>query len=230
MKKSGPFIVLLYLCCTTLFAQISKPKSIKHKVTKNELIADWEKNFNEEYSDCAFYNKYTAKQRLAKYPFSKTAKILAVSYKYQGLDTEPADNKEVQSPKRGLHINNGVLDTTTLIKIKTLDSKQIDVLTNLIFNTNYKKKDAMHSIMSGKCFEPRNAFIFLDSNAQVLDYLEICFTCYQSRSSSDKFDIGILCTQKYQMLSDYFKNIGVVYGTFGRDYHEEDTKEWSKKE
>jgi hypothetical protein len=30
------------------------------------------------------------------------------------------------------------------------------------------------------------------------------------------------------MFSDYFKNVGVVYGTLGRDYHEEDTKEWGK--
>jgi len=210
-----------------LFGQVSKQKTTKEKAAKNGLVADWEKNFKEENSDCMFYNKYTAKQRLTKYPFSKATKVLAVSYKYQGIDPE-SESKETKTPKTGLLINDGILDKTTLIEIKTLDAKQVDELTNLFFNTNYKKRDAMHSIISGKCFEPRNAFIFIDSDAQVLDYLEICFECYQNHSSSNKLDIGILCTQKYQMFSDYFKKIGVIYGTLGKDYHEEGAKEYRK--
>lgn len=222
MKKTIPLIVLLCLCYSALFAQV--PKSTKKKVARTKSTIDWEKDLKEEYSNCAFYNKYTAKQRLAKYPFSKAAKVLAVSYKYRSVGREPEDKKD-DSPKRGLYVNNGVLDTTTLIEIKQLSKKQINELTSLIFNTDYKKKDETHFESLGKCFEPRNAFIFLSANYQVLDYIEICFTCNQNQSSSNKFDIGVLCTQKYQMFSDYFKNVGVIYGTLGRDYHEEDIKE-----
>ncbi|WP_214226163.1 hypothetical protein [Pedobacter sp. B4-66] len=221
MKKTIPFIILLCLCYSAIFAQVSK--STKKQLAKAKSIANWEKDYKEEYSNCAYYSKYTAKQRLAKYPFSKAAKVLAVSYKYRGFGQEPED-KQDNSPRKGLYVNNGVLDTTTLIEIKQLSKKQINELTSLIFNTDYKKRDATHLVSFGKCFEPRNAFIFLSANDQVLDYIEICFTCNQNQSSSNKIDIGVLCTQKYQMFSNYFKNIGVVYGTLGRDYDEEDIK------
>ncbi|NRF37193.1 hypothetical protein [Pedobacter foliorum] len=222
MKKTIPFIVLLCLCYSALFAQV--PKSTKKKVARAKSITNWEKDLKEENSDCAFYNKYTNEQRLAKYPFSKAAKVLAVSYKYRGFGQEP-EGKQDESPRRGLYVNNGVLDTTTLIEIKQLSKKQINELTKLIFNTDYKKKDEMHFESFGKCFEPRNAFIFLSANDKVLDYIEICFTCSQNQPSSNKFYIGVLCTQKYQLFSDYFKNVGVVYGTLGKEYHEEDIKE-----
>jgi hypothetical protein len=149
---------------SALFAQV--PNSAKKKVVKAKSNANWEKDLKEEYSDCAFYNKYTAKQRLAKYPFSKAAKVLAVSYKYRGFGQEP-EAKQDDSPKRGRYVNNGVLDTTILIEIKQLSKKQINKLTSLIFNTDYKKRDETHLVSFGKCFEPRNAFIFLSASDKV---------------------------------------------------------------
>lgn len=151
--------------------------------------------------------------------------MLAVSYKYEGmLEEDELDD----SPKRGLHVKDGILDTTTLVEIIVLNTKQIDKLTNLIFNTDYKKKWEFYTIDAGKCFEPRNALIFVDAKGIVLDYLQICFSCKQNYSKSDKFDIGVLCNDKYQLFSDYFKNVGVSYGTLGKDYREEDNKEWTE--
>lgn len=225
MKKTLKIILLLNITCFAIFAQNTTKLPLKKKVAKTHTIDNWEKNYKEEFSDCGFSNKFTLQQRLSKYPFSKAAKVLAVSFKYRGIGPDDTDDLN-NSQKRGLHIKNGILDTTTLIETKKLSPKQIDDLTQLIFNTDFKKKNELHMIDFGKCFEPRNALIFLSSENQVIDYLEICFQCKQNYSKSQQFDIGILCTQKYELLSNYFKSIGVPYGTLGRDYREEDIKEW----
>lgn len=227
MKKALQIILLLNISFFAVFAQSTKLKSKKKKAQETNTIDHWEKNYKIEFSDCAFTNKYTAQQRLAMYPFSKAAKVLAVSYKYRGIDTDEAISLN-KFPRRGLYINNGILDTTTLIETKKLKPEQTDELTNLIFNTGYKNKSELHSIDFGKCFEPRNALIFLNSDDKVIDYLEICFECKQNYSKSELFDIGILCNQKYQLFSNYFKSIGVSYGTIGRNYREEDMKDWEE--
>lgn len=227
MKKTFQIILLLNLSFFTIFAQNTKRTSNKKKAQKTNTVANWEKNYKVKFSDCGFKNKYSAQQRLAMYPFSKAVKVLAVSYKYSGIDTEEASDLK-NFPRRGLHINNGTLDTTTLIEIKKLQPGQTDELTNLIFNTDYKNKWKFHSIEFGKCFEPRNALIFLNSDDKVIDYLEICFECKQNYSKSGLFDIGILCNQKYELFSNYFKSIGVSYGTIGRNYREEDIKDWEE--
>jgi hypothetical protein len=226
MKKTPLIILLLNLSFFTLYAQDTKPIR-KKKVQKTNTIEDWEKNFKEEFSDCIFTNKYSAQRRLAFYPFSKAAKVLAVSYKYAGLDIDESNDLK-NFPRRGLHIKNGILDTTTLIEIKKLKPEQTDELTNLIFNTDYKNKSELHVAALGKCFEPRNALIFLNADDKVIDYLEICFECKQNYSKSKRFDIGTLCNQKYELLSNYFKSIGVQYGTFGRNYGEEDIRDWEE--
>ncbi|NQX42996.1 hypothetical protein SAMN05421820_11445 [Pedobacter steynii] len=227
MKKTLQIILLLNISFFTLFAQNTKRISKKKKAYKTNTLADWEKNYKKEFSDCGFTNKYTAKQRLAMYPFSKAAKVLAVSYKYGGIDTDETNDLK-NFPRRGLRINNGILDTTTLIETKKLKPEQTDELTRLFFNTDYKNKSELHLIEFAKCFEPRNALIFLNSDDKVIDYLEICFECKQNYSKSELFDIGILCNQKYELFSHYFKSIGVSYGTTGRDYREEDRKDWEE--
>jgi hypothetical protein len=227
MKKTLQIILLLNIFFFTVFAQDTKLTSKKKKAPKTNTIDHWEKNYKIEFSDCSFTNKYTPQQRLAMYHFSKATKVLAVYYKYRGIDTDNTNGLN-NFPRRGLYINNGILDTTTLIETKKLKTKQIDELTKLIFNTDYKNKWKLHMVDFGKCFEPRNALIFLDSDDKVIDYLEICFECKQNYSKSELFDIGILCNQKYELFSNYFKSIGVSYGTIGRDYREEDIKDWEE--
>lgn len=227
MKKTFQIILLLNMSFLALFAQDARLIPKKKRVPKTNISDHWEKNYKEDFSDCGFTNKYSAQQRLAMYPFSRAVKVLAVSYKYKGMDTEK-NNDLNHPPKRGLYVNDEILDTTTLIEKRILDARQIDQLTDLIFNTDYKKKWQFHSIDFGKCFEPRNALIFINSEGKVLDYLEICFECKQTYSRSEQFDIGILCNQKYELFSDYFKSIGIHYGTIGRNYREEDTKDWEE--
>jgi len=218
MKKASLIIVFLALIVSALFAQRTKPKPVK-KATKASSVADWEKETRDEYSDCAYYEKYTVQQRRSLYPFSQAKRVLAVSFKYAGFGPDDPLSNLAALPKEGLFINDGLMDTTTLVEKKELNIRQVDQLSRLIFNTDYKKNDRAHIVSFGKCFESRNAIIFLDQDNRVIDFLEICFSCKQYHSGSEQLDPGILCTQKYELLSNYFKSVGISYGILGRDYH-----------
>jgi len=174
------------------------------------------------YDFCTFTNQYTIKQRLKKYPFSKVAKILAVSY-YGGAQPNPEihlDGRQEDTllhkddrSSKGLVVLKDSLDRSTLYDIKELDQNQINRLTNIIYNTDYKKKIGINAEDRASCYEPRNAFIFFDEQGKVFDYLEICFACRRYSSISDKLTIGVECTQKYEILRKYFISTGVKYGT-----------------
>ena len=174
------------------------------------------------YSDCRFVNKYSLAQRLKHYPFSKNVKILAVSYPCQNrpnayihIDGDTSKPKpDTDYLKYNLHIKNGVLDKTSLIEIKTISSRQINYLTKLIYNTDFKKKsDTEPAYSNGGCFNPRNALLFFDSSGKIFDYIEICFECQVEESKSQKIFIGVDCNQRFDLLKQFFIDAGVNYGT-----------------
>jgi hypothetical protein len=168
--------------------------------------------------DCVFTNKYSIVKRLKYYPFSKAVKILAVSYHLQDVpsevfvDTSKLVINPVDTLKSGLHIKNGRLNYSSLIEVKTLSQKQVNDLTTLIYNTNYRKP-GLNAADNGACFNPRNALIFYDKNGKVFDYIQICFECLVAESLSNKVTIGTLCNQKYTLLKKFFINAGIRYGT-----------------
>ncbi|MBB6108882.1 hypothetical protein SAMN05421821_103116 [Mucilaginibacter lappiensis] len=195
---------------------ISKQLTLKQLQILNKRHKIW-------FDDCVFTSQYTIEQRLKKYPFSKAHKILAVSY-WGGAEPNPVISldtikptqtlsyKELQQQK-GLVIIKDSLDYSTLIEVKTLDKNQIIRLTNIIFNTDFKKTDGANLMEHGACFEPRNSFIFLNKKGKVIHHLDICFHCHNYESDAYKLDIGTVCTQKYDMLRMFFISVGVIYGT-----------------
>lgn len=179
------------------------------------------------YNDCVFTHKYTIAQRLKKYPFSNAAKVLAVSYdggpepnydiNINGDTINPLTNEKVVNFKRhGLLFKNDTLDYACSFELKQLTSKQVNRLTNVLFNTNIKipndSADPGHN-----CFNPRNAFIFFDKNGKVFDYIEICFECERTESKSGKIYLGP-CNQKFDMVKKFFIDLGIKYGTITKDY------------
>ena len=162
--------------------------------------------------DCVFVKKYTAAQRLKKYPFSKAAKIVAVSYEWALEDSIDAPKRPDTVFISDLHIKHGRLNYSSLKEIKQLDAKEINQLTNIIYNTDYKKD--MNSISPGhECFSPRNALLFYNKNGKIFDYIEICFECEMYQSLSEKLHIGTLCNQKFDMIKQFFIDAGIKYGT-----------------
>jgi len=87
-------------------------------------------NRKEQYAyGCVIKNKYSVSQRLKRYPFSKAAKILAVSFKYGMPNDSTAKEYDY-----GLNVADSVLDQRSLIEIKQLSTAQINSLTNIMYN------------------------------------------------------------------------------------------------
>lgn len=205
--------------------QISTDTVTHHKKIKKQKAFTFEeferlrKLWKPSYDYCTFTSRYTIKQRLKKYPFSKAVKILAISYPALDVPNEEViidgdSLKHIVPPHNiGLHVIKDSLDFCNLLEVKILDQIQINRLTNIIYNTDFKKKMGFSQTGGASCYEPRNAFIFFDRQGKVYDYLEICFGCQHYSSKSDKLDIGQLCTQKYEILRRYFKSMGINYGT-----------------
>lgn len=162
--------------------------------------------------DCIFVKKYSFAQRLKQYPFSKAVKVLAVSYDCALEDTIGAPKRPDTVFISDLHIKHGRLNYSSLKEIKQLDAEEINKLTNIIYNTDYKKN--MNFVNPGyKCFSPRNALLFYNRNGKIFDYIEICFECEVYQSLSEKLDIGTLCNQKFDMVKQVFIDAGIKYGT-----------------
>ncbi|WP_295715761.1 hypothetical protein [Mucilaginibacter sp.] len=219
--------LLMGLRCYAEKANIQLPTdtTIHHKKIKKQKVftlAEFErlrKLWKPSYDHCIFTNQYTVKQRLKKYPFSKAVKILAISYHALEVPNEEViidgdSTKHIVPPHNiGLQVIKDSLDFSNLLEVKILDQMQINRLTNIIYNTDFRKNIGFSQTGGASCYEPRNAFIFFDRQGKVYDYLEICFGCKHYSSKSGKLDIGEFCTQKYDILRKYFKSVGINYGT-----------------
>ena len=181
----------LVLICSSLFAQSKQPK----KLSKKQLDLLYETS-----SYCLHRNKYTAVQRRSFYPFNKATKISLISFR----DTTS------QYLSR-LPVKKGVLDTEMVREETRLSVAETDKLTDLFFNYGYKsKKYSTVSDPSG-CYQPHNAILFFDDNRKVLDYIEICFDCQNTRYSSNQISMGEGCIEKFSMLKDFFTSHGIKF-------------------
>jgi hypothetical protein len=217
---SNTLSLITFLCQLWL----QHPTYLKSRSTSrtSKQLFEIQKRHKDYFDDCTFTKKYSIQQRLKKYPFFKASGIVAVSYHAE--EPEPNtyinnDGKRVSldsawvRPLAGLHIKNGKIDTKTLTEFAALNKQQINALTNIIYNTDYRIKDEIAGFSQGACFEPRNALIFLDRNGKAFDYIEICFECHNAKSLSQQIGIGTLCNQKYDLLKKYFISLGIKTGT-----------------
>lgn len=200
------FIFLIGTC----LAQSNKTKKPSTKKSKLSLLEQM-RNWDGDNDNCTFKNNHTPDQRLKIYPFDKAVKILAVSYDYDKFLDSVLKNSTTKKPDYPIKIVNGVLDTSLLVEVKELTAVNIGSLTNLLYNVGYRKK-GFNGIPSAQCYQPRNAFIFVDKNNKAYDYLEICFECMRYHSKSENIDIGDVCSQKYELLRQYFIYMGIKFG------------------
>jgi len=215
--------------CLTANAQSINQKQVSVKKTnyRSRKLKQEIKNmqrWKESDDFCSLINHYTPLQRLKNYPFINASDIWLVSYRadepvnkimYDEVFASKADSSiEAQHKELGLHINDGILDSSTIIEKIILNETQTNELTNIIYNISYSKTAPIHMIIGSKCIPAyRNAIIVFDKQKKIFDYMEICFECEQSYSKSEKFTLGTYCTQKYIILKNFFKKSGVNYGT-----------------
>ncbi|MGY4385914.1 hypothetical protein ACVWYN_002962 [Pedobacter sp. UYP24] len=159
--------------------------------------------YGENGTACVVTNKYNLVQRLKMYPFNKAVKVKAIAY--ENVNGEVRDTSKIMN--FGLHLKGGKLDSTSIAFSTTLNDRQIDKLSAIFFNTGFKGAVGVEDF--GARFIPRNAFIFLDKDDNVIDYLEVCFECSRNRSLSDKDIFGVACSQKYDMLRAFLRDIKI---------------------
>lgn len=213
-----------YLADTTVHKKV---KHLQRKIVYNVTYPrESIKGYKPEFDNCLYTNKFTVAQRLKKYPFSVAAKIIAISYvggpekNHDIIIDSTGSPKPEQEPDTasGIIIENHRLRYDNVKQSKILTNKEIENFTDIIYNYGYSGMKNYVIVGFTNCFEPRNSIVFLDKKGRVIDHLDICFHCQRSESESRKIDEGVPCTQKYQMLRDFFIGIGVPYGTTGQTY------------
>lgn len=96
-------------------------------------------------------------------------------------------------------------------EIKILETSKIVKLADIIYNYGYKSKPTIYE--ATKCYFPQNAILFIDKEGKLFSFIELCFGCSQFRTNIDKINLGDECSQKYDMIKEFFKDNNILYGT-----------------
>lgn len=153
---------------------------------------------NELGNECFNSHKYNRLQRLNIYPFNKAKEIKIISFKAD--DFIPVKNKNIDYSR--------VIDSQILNPGQT--DELTDILYNIGFDPNFKVENRVMDF--SPCYEPRNGILFLNSKGKAFEFIEMCFGCNKTRTSSNKVKEGIFCSQKFSLLKDFFQNTGIKYG------------------
>lgn len=145
---------------------------------------------------CVYKKKYSPAKRLTFYPFNAAASIKLVSFRYHKNDCPVKSDSVI---------------TDSLIEIKELSKKQIDSLTDILYNNFYKRTPNYGSLTM--CDFPRNAILFYDSKGKLFESILLCFHCNRHTESSENIIWGDDCTQKIEKLRQFFVLVEMYFGT-----------------
>lgn len=187
MKKTILFLFLLCLS-TSLFAQSKKKVKEWKAIFKNSSYG--------RISNISFEN------RMKNYPFSKASKIQIVSFDQPDGQILPGTKLYDNTPKLKFSW------LTPFFERRTLKIKEIDELTDLLYNFCHKKDNFISEQAS--CFNPKNAILFLDMEDEVFAFWMICFECKRIKVFDS--EISCDCDHKIKALESFFKKQGIEFG------------------
>ncbi|MEA5260748.1 hypothetical protein VB264_23315 [Arcicella aquatica] len=158
---------------------------------------------NEKWLKCVPLNKYSAVQRKQFYPFNQSSLVKIISFKeYINIDT----------------LITGVTESTIFADLQnqpkifesfTLNQKQLNELTYILYNYGFKTKKYEEESM---CYYPRNAIVFYDKKGLPFEWIELCFECNGYKKTSKQVKTGDFCIGKYELLKHFFKKHKIHYG------------------
>ncbi|WP_152269794.1 hypothetical protein [Agriterribacter humi] len=192
------YIFLNIINCS--FGQLQRIEGSPRQLTKKE------EKIEAINHNCIYQNKSTARQRLELFPFKKAYKIQIVSF----------DKPDLIISGGEIPIKDKVVDYSKLKEFKTLSNTEIDTLTDILYNHVYK--GPFLTSFKSKCYNPRNAILFIDSSGQVFAFIELCFECNGFRTDSEDVQTGDFCDQKYELLRSFFVRLGIAFGTNYESY------------
>jgi len=178
MRRLFIILILTYIATIAYSQQAPKPDDMRGN------------------TNCVYRHKYSSKQRLNFYPFSKFETVKLVSFRYH-LDDCPIKSESV------------VADS--LIELKILTKPEIYKLTDVLYNNFFKRKPNYGT--TSQCFWPRNAILFYDTVGNLKESILICFQCDRYSLSSNDIEYGDECDQKMDLLRSFFLTAGISFGT-----------------
>jgi hypothetical protein len=192
------FVLILSSGNANLFAQwgtlpIAKKPPIRTKAQRDRDVIN---------EGCVHKNKISKEKRSKIFPFNKATKIQLVSFQ------RPDSFKFTYLlPTKGKTV-----DYSRLSEVITLTGSAIDSLTDILYN--YGFKGVFYSYSESSCiYNPANAILFLDKKDSVFAFIEICFQCWAYRVSNKKINLGDECTDKYELVKNFFLKNGIRLGT-----------------
>lgn len=200
MRKTFIILACILFSCLT-FGQMPPGRE---PTKKEQALMD-------KSQDCARLKTISLSKRLKLYPFNKATQIQLVSFK------SSYDNNIGEFYKDSLPRMNDTICYSKIFEIKTLIPSQVDTLSDLIYNYGFKfkyipKKNVYFLGTSLQCYNPKNAILFLDKDNKVFEFIEICFQCKKTRTSSDNVSLGTDCNQKLGLIKGFFKKNKIEYG------------------
>ena len=186
-----PVIVLL-------FTQIAKGQKSNPSAINNAPPTKKEAELSRKNSNCIKKLNSSFTTRLKNYPFNQATQIQLVSFK-GGIDTSEFQDMKMND---SLPMLNDTVCYSKLMEVRTITYNQVHKLTDILYNYGYGGPVYIGS--SSMCYFPRNAILFLDANGKVYEFIEICFECRETRTSSERISLGQMCNQKMQMLKNFF--------------------------
>lgn len=177
----------------------------------------------EDEYNCGWYGNKTVEERNGLFPFNKAKRVLLVSFPGK-MDTlsKKGDTRTVEEAFniiKTCQVSIGDFNTTYLIKEEVELSKQdINDLSNILVNYTLKDKpDYPLIITEYKCYQPRNAILFVDKNENFICCIEICFMCTGSNMHPDPDHLNVYgqveeCHPRLNVIKDFFGRNGITYG------------------
>ena len=199
-KKKTMKIKAVILVSFFLFANFAQCQIQKNK------LQSFEKN-----GVCVRKRSLSFKKRIENFPFDSASQIVFVSHKTKVGPIGQDLIKYLDSVK----IGQDTINKSEFHEIVNLNLKQIEELTDVIYNYGYKAKN--YSISDTKCYDPRNAIIFLNKEMKIIAFIEICFGCDHLRTSDERISYGEYCEQKFELLKKIFAESGIKYGITERE-------------
>ncbi|MCF6405030.1 hypothetical protein L3C95_19165 [Chitinophaga filiformis] len=158
---------------------------------------------------CVKKTHFSFASRIKHYPFNLSAQVQFISF--DGLVKLSGDGEFSFFSLDPVLTDDTTTFSTGIKEIRTLTLKQIDSLTDILYNYGFAGKPKVSRVT--QCYSPRNAILFRDTNGKVIAFIELCFECQNSRESSNKISLGELCEQKFDLLKALFRQVGIEYGT-----------------
>lgn len=199
MKFKILVIVLFTLSYSIGFGQVKNKKSIPPMPPTDSMVND---------CNCYKIKNTNTTKRLLNYPFNKAKTIMVIAFESNfRLNNKP----NYSSPSHAL-IQNDSLELKHLKQIITLDSNQVNQLTNIIFNYGKGKHCYANARTVQGCYFPRHAIVFADSNNSIIDFFEICFECDFYLTKNKLLENSLSkCNNQLSLIKKYLEQIGITH-------------------